>query len=163
MVSESKFDIQDCLGFVKLTTTAVFIACARQRCCGWFVSTTASRRNDISVVNVRRSSSSSCKNCNCYNLNLQREFPFHAPSLFWKSLKGEGGGEYFCSTTTKINPNSLQWNFLGFLLFFSQQEINLFLWRIEEKSAKLVCLQTLLIWGHARSCEEELNWCFSAS
>ena len=102
---------------MKLTTTAVFIACARQRrCCGWFVSTTASRRNDISVVNVRRSSSSSCKNCNCYNLNLQREFPFHAPSLFWKSLKGGGGGgEYFCSTTTKINPNSLQWNFLGFL------------------------------------------------
>ena len=161
MVSESKFDIQDCLGFVKLTTTAVFIACARQRCCGWFVSTTASRRNDISVVNVRRSSSSSCKNCNCYNLNLQREFPFHAPSLFWKSLKG--GGEYFCSTraTTKINPKPLQWNFLGFF----QQEI---IWfsvkkRIEEKSAKLVCLQTLLIWGHARSCEEELNWCFSAS
>ena len=50
------------------------------------ISTT--RRNDISVVNVRRtSSSSSCKNCNCYNLNLQREFPFHAPSLFSKSWK----------------------------------------------------------------------------
>ena len=85
------------------------------------ISTT--RRNDISVVNVRRtSSSSSCKNCNCYNLNLQREFPFHAPSLFSKSWKAPRILQYEPKINLKL--------FFAFPLQY-------------QKSAKLGCLPKL--------------------